>query len=158
MDAIAALQAWRESERLARAPSLAPHDGQEAASPEPAKAQDPLSAPPHLLAAPDGRLEAADEERLRDDADWLKAQRRNTKAAYAAYLLTHPKGRHVKEARANVIEAQAPQSRTKPAGGGKGFKRITQAFGAGLPDAPASQKWQSADEPFIGADGRLRQR
>jgi hypothetical protein len=40
----------------------------------------------------------------------------------------------------------------------KGLKQITQAFGARPADPPASQKWQSADEPFIGADGRLRQR
>jgi DnaJ-like protein/pentapeptide repeat protein len=160
LHALAALQARQETERLARAPSLAAHDPQEAAPSQPTSepAQDPLSAPPQLLATPEERLEGADEERLRDDADWLKAQRRNTKAAYAAYLLTHPNGRHVKEAHASVTEVQAPPPRTKSAGGNKGFKRITQAFGAGSADAPASQKWQSADEPFIGADGRLRQR
>jgi hypothetical protein len=115
-----------------------------------------LAPPPAISPA------ATEEERLRDDANWLKAQRRNSKAAYAAYLLTHPHGRQIKEARASLAELQAPPAKLRPAAGGKGFKQITQAFGAGpgpgQGDAPASQKWQSADEPFIGADGRIRQR
>jgi hypothetical protein len=62
----------------------------------------------------------------------------------------------------NLAELQAPLAKRRPAASGKGLKQITQAFragpGADHGDAPASQKWQSADEPFIGADGRLRQR
>jgi hypothetical protein len=108
---------------------------------------------------PTTRSESAEEERLRDDANWLKAQRRNSKAGYAAYLLTHPNGRHAKEARASLTELQAPQAKLRPGAGGKGgFKQITEASRPGSGEAPASQKWQSADEPFIGADGRIRQR
>ena len=154
-----AAQARPAVERLARAPRQAGEVIVEPQYREPTSgpAQDPLSAPT-LLAAPEVGLVAADEARLRDDADWLKAQRRNTKAAYAAYLLTHPNGRHLAEARAGVIDLPALPSRSKPQATGKGFKRITQAFGAGPVEAPASQKWQSADEPFIGPDGRIRQR
>src|SRR5262245_8921501 len=158
--ALAAAPARPETDHLARAPGLTTPELQVAAASQGAgePAQDPLSAPPHLLAVPEGRRDAAGEEQLRDDADWHKAQRRNTKAGYAAYLLTHPNGRHAKEARASVTDVTGPATKAKPVIGAKGFKQIIQASGAGSADAPASQKWQSADEPFIGADGRIRQR
>jgi curved DNA-binding protein CbpA len=95
---------------------------------------------------------------LREYADWLRAQRRRTKASYAAYLLTHPNGRHAKQARANIAELQNPAAKTKPAQASKVVKQVTQASRAYPSETPASQKWQSADEPFIGADGRIRQR
>jgi DnaJ-domain-containing protein 1 len=159
LHALAAAEPRQATQRLAHAPSLAGDAGQVPAIPEPVgeTALDPLSPTQKIPATSEASLAAVDEERLRDDADWLKAQRRNTKAAYAAYLLTHPNGRHVKEARASLTDLQAPPLKTKPLSA-KGLKQITQAFGARPADAPASQKWQSADEPFIGADGRLRQR
>jgi len=157
--ALEASEARHARERVALAQDLA----REAASDpvqasEVAPEQDPLSGPQKMAPPPAIGPESAQEERLRDDANWLKAQRRNSKAAYAAYLLTHPNGRHIKEARASLAELQAPPAKLRPAAGGKSF--ITQAFGAkpGQGDPPASQKWQSADEPFIGADGRIRQR
>ncbi|HEU0159842.1 MAG TPA: pentapeptide repeat-containing protein, partial [Hyphomicrobiaceae bacterium] len=159
LQALAAALPRPTVERLARVPRQAGEvivepQYREAAG---ARGQDPLSAP-MPLAAPEVGLVAPDDERLRDDGDWLKAQRRNTKAAYAAYLLTHPNGRHLAEARASVSGLPVAPSKFKPQAAGKGFKRITQAFGAGAAEAPASQKWQSADEPFIGPDGRIRQR
>jgi DnaJ domain/Pentapeptide repeats (8 copies) len=159
LQALAAAPARPDTQRLAHARSLAgdPEPAPTMLEPLGEPAQDPLSAPQKMPAAPEASSAAADDARLRDDADWLKAQRRNTKAAYTAYLLTHPNGRHVKEARTSLTDLQAPPLRTKPVSA-KGFRQITQAFGAGPADAPASQKWQSADEPFIGADGRLRQR
>jgi hypothetical protein len=102
-------------------------------------------------------LPSPDQARLRDDADWLKAQRRHTKASYAAYLLTHPNGRHAKEAHLSIDELVGPAAKGRPASS-KVMKPMTQAFRSGPMDAPASQKWQSADEPFIGVDGRMRQR
>src|SRR5215470_5167612 len=103
-----------------------------------------------------GTAETLDEERRRDEAAWLDAQRRNVHAAYSAYLFKHPNGRHAKEARASLAELQA-MSKGRPLIN-KAPKELTQAFGASPVGMPASQKWQSADEPFIGADGRLRQR
>jgi len=106
----------------------------------------------------DTTLESLEQDPLREHADWLKAQRGHTKASYAAYLLTHPNGRHAKEARANIAELQNSSAKPKPAANGKSIKQVTQVFRSAPGDAPASQKWQSADEPFIGADGRIRQR
>lgn len=93
----------------------------------------------------------------KDEADWLIAQRRNTKASYAAYVGAHPEGRHAKAARSHMaaLEGSAPNSGAV-AGTGN-LKREKQALRKGAVDAPASQRWQSADEPFIGADGRIRQ-
>ena len=102
-------------------------------------------------------LPSPDQARLRDDADWLKAQRRHTKASYAAYLLTHPNGRHAKEAHSSIDELVGPAAKGRPASS-KVIKPMTQAFRSSPMDTPASQKWQSADEPFIGVDGRMRQR
>ncbi|HXE70666.1 MAG TPA: pentapeptide repeat-containing protein [Hyphomicrobiaceae bacterium] len=156
-------EARHAGERVALAQDLAPETASDPAqASEVAPEQDPLSGPQKLVPPPAIGPRSAEEERLRDDANWLKAQRRNSKAAYAAYLLTHPNGRHAKEARASLAELQAPPAKLRPAASAKGFRQITQAFraepGASQGDAPASQKWQSADEPFIGADGRLRQR
>ena len=109
---------------------------------------------PRLETAPP----ALELDTLREHADWLRAQRRRTKASYAAYLLTHPNGRHANQARASIAELQNPAAKTKPVQAGKVVRQVTQAFRGNPSDAPASQKWQSADEPFIGADGRIRQR
>src|SRR5262245_192386 len=102
--------------------------------------------------------QSQEQDPLREHADWLRAQRRRTKASYAAYLLAHPNGRHAKQARASIAELQNPAAKAKPAQAGKVVKQVTQASRADPSEAPASQKWQSADEPFIGADGRIRQR
>src|SRR5262245_8322029 len=59
--------------------------------------------------------QSLEQDPLREHADWLRAQRRHTKASYAAYLLTHPDGRHAKQARANIAELQNPAAKAKPA-------------------------------------------
>jgi hypothetical protein len=159
--ALEASETRHARDRVARAQELRPEAAQSGWSPpsEMAPEQDPLGGSAKL-APPPASSEASQEERLRDDANWLRAQRRHSKAAYAAYLLTHPNGRHAKEARASLAELQAPPAKLRPAASAKGFKQITQAYGESprQGDPPASQKWQSADEPFIGSDGRIRQR
>lgn len=103
--------------------------------------------------------EAAESERtMQDDADWSKARRRNSKAAFAAYLSANPNGRHVNEARASIAELEGVAPKTGPAADSKGPKQKPPTVRTGTFDAPASQKWPSADEPFMGADGRMRQR
>ena len=106
--------------------------------------------PPLLETVP----EAVASDPLREQADWLKAQRQHSKASYAAYLLTHPNGPHAKEARANLADLQNSLPKAKPA---KVVKQVTEVFRSGASGAPASQKWPSTDEPFIGPDGRIRQ-
>ncbi len=102
---------------------------------------------------------AAESERtMLDDADWSKARRRNSKAAFAAYLSANPNGRHVNEARASIAELEGVAPKTGPAADSKGPKQKPPTVRTGTFDAPASQKWPSADEPFMGADGRMRQR
>ena len=162
LDAIEGSKARQKTERVPRVPERAPDTGSDAAQLSAlAQEQAPLSGSQGLAPPPATAPETAEQDRLRDDANWLKAQRRNSQAAYAAYLLTHPKGRHAKEARTSLAELQAAPAKLRPVNG-KVLKQITQDFrggpGAGQGEAPASQKWQSADEPFIGADGRIRQR
>src|SRR5262245_7402090 len=148
------LRALEASERVARVPDVAAEAGDPAPASEPA----PWRGLQKMTPPPASRVESAEEGRLRDDANWLNAQRHNSKAAYAAYLLSHPNGRHAKEARANLAELQVPPAKQQPTAAGKGSKQMTQASRAEGGDAPPSQKWQSADEPFVGADGRIRQR
>ncbi len=100
----------------------------------------------------------AESEGARDDADWAKAQRRNTKASYAAYLGAYPNGRHAKAARTSTAELEGVTAKAGPVADTKGPKQRPPAMRTGTLDAPASQRWPSADEPFIGADGRIRQR
>jgi hypothetical protein len=101
--------------------------------------------------------QAAEHERLLDDAAWAKARQRNSKAAYAAYLSANPSGRHVQEAQVNLAELERLASKAGPASD-KVSKSRSQAPRAGSAEVSASQRWPSADEPFIGADGRIRQR
>ena len=101
--------------------------------------------------------EAAKHERFLDDAAWSKARQRNSKAAYAAYLSANPDGRHVLEAHAGVAELERLASKAGPAAD-KISKSRSQAPRAGTAEVSASQRWPSADEPFMGSDGRIRQR
>jgi hypothetical protein len=100
--------------------------------------------------------EAAESERALDDAAWSRARQRNSKAAYAAYLSANPNGGHVKEAHESLAELERAAPKIRPAE--RTHKSRQQASPAGTADASVSQRWPSADEPFIGADGRIRQR
>ena len=102
--------------------------------------------------------EAAENEKVLDDAAWSKARQRNSKAAYAAYLSANPNGRHVQEAHVSLAELERLAPKTGPAADIKGPRQKPPAVRTGTFDAPASQKWPSADEPFMGSDGRIRQR
>ena len=111
------------------------------------------------LAVLEAAAAAAESERtMLDDADWSKARKRNSKAAYVAYLSANPNGRHANEARLTIAELEGVASKTGPATDVKVSKQGPQASRTGTVDAPASQRWPSADEPFMGADGRIRQR
>lgn len=109
-----------------------------------------------LAALAAAAVEAAENEKLLDDAAWSKARQRNSKAAYTAYLSANPNGRHVLEAQARIAELERLASKIVPAE--KISKSRALAPRAGTAEVSASQRWPSADEPFIGADGRIRQR
>jgi hypothetical protein len=103
--------------------------------------------------------EAAENERALDDAAWSKAKQRHSKAAYAAYLSANPNGRHAKEAQVSLAELERLAPKIGPAADiNKVSKQGSRTSRTGTVDATASQRWPSADEPFIGADGRIRQR
>jgi uncharacterized protein YjbI with pentapeptide repeats/outer membrane protein assembly factor BamD (BamD/ComL family) len=114
---------------------------------------------PHSLYAAEARrrlalLEA--EEGRKDDAAWERAVRRHSRAGYASYLAAHPKGHHVAKARLRIAELESAEGR--PA---MEQARVTPGAVAEAPAArprtpEPSQSWPSADEPFIGADGRIR--
>lgn len=110
-----------------------------------------------LAALAAAAAQAAEHERLLDDAAWSKARLRNSKAAYAAYLSANPDGRHVLEAQAGLAELERLASKAGPTAD-KVSKARSQAPRAGTAEVSASQRWPSADEPFIGVDGRIRQR
>jgi hypothetical protein len=96
------------------------------------------------------------EENAQDDAAWLRAERRNSKAAYAGYLTTYPNGRRAREARVRIAELERSESRppADPAKAPPGRRRPPDP-----PDPPepfVGPRWPAADEPFVGADGRIR--
>ena len=107
LGALAASESRHARDRLARALEPAPEvasgfSAPGALAPEPGPlalelGESATPAPPSASGP-----EPAQEERLRDDADWLKAERRHSRAGYAGYLLAHPNGRHAKEARASL--------------------------------------------------------
>ena len=102
---------------------------------------------------------AAATQRLQDSLAWSEAQRRNTKASYAAYLGAHPNGDHAKEARARMGTLETAEAKAADAVTIKAPGRATPPppLRERAPGAPTRQLWPSADEPFIGADGRIRQ-
>ena len=99
-------------------------------------------------------LSAAEEERDRDDAAWSKAQQNNTKAALSDYIATHPNGRHVQSAHARLASLRAGEAKLPPISDVKATKPAAPSDVKA--DGPAAQRWPSADEPFVGADGRIR--
>lgn len=100
----------------------------------------------------------SDKAKLKDDADWAKALRRNTKAAYAVYLRGNPQGRHAERARASIAELESVKAKAAPSAQVQAGKPGLRSLRTDTIDAPASANWPSADEPFIGPDGRIRQK
>jgi len=110
---------------------------------------------PHSVYAPEARrrvtaLEA--EDRRKDDADWEKAARLHNRAAYTSYLARNPKGNHVADANRRIADLV----RTEPRPAVEPVKAVAQAPAARQRTPESAQGWPSADEPFIGADGRIR--
>jgi outer membrane protein assembly factor BamD (BamD/ComL family) len=89
----------------------------------------------------------------RDDAAWTKAKRRNSRASYEGYLSTHPNGRYARDARVRVAELERVEAKAPALV--KEAKQTPPPPGPGAPE-PAGPRWPAADEPFIGADGRIR--
>jgi hypothetical protein len=100
------------------------------------------------------RLTALDiKEAERDDAAWFKAKRRNSKASYAGYLTNHPTGRYARDARLRVAELERAETKAAPPVTPVKTPPIAKSPD---PEPAGSQRWPAADEPFIGADGRIR--
>jgi DnaJ-like protein/pentapeptide repeat protein len=89
------------------------------------------------------------EERRKDIAAWDRAVRRHSRGAYAGYLTSHPRGQHAADARLRIAELERAEGRPV-------VEAAAATPGAGQRAPEASQGWPSADEPFIGADGRIR--
>jgi DnaJ-like protein len=91
------------------------------------------------------RLEAEES----DDEAWRIALKSNSKAGYAGYLSAYPKGRRAAEAKGRIAElAEAPP------------KEAVKEARAETVKAPPVRLLRPptpvADEPFVGADGRIR--
>jgi outer membrane protein assembly factor BamD (BamD/ComL family) len=146
--ALAAAQAQREADRAAWAEA-------ERSGAKTALSQYLKDFPAGSFAA-DARQRMAmieSEENDRDDTAWFKAKQRNNKASYADYLATYPDGRRVTDARRRLAELERGEMRpptepVKAAG--------TPPVRPRAPEAAGGQRWPSADEPFVGADGRIR--
>jgi hypothetical protein len=116
----------------------------------------------YLLDFPNGSFAAKAKEAIaaieaqgneKDDAAWLKAERRHSKAAYATYLTDHPNGRRARDARVRIAELEGAAARPTAAP----VKTSAPAAGKSrVPEAAGGQRWPAADEPFIGSDGRIR--
>jgi hypothetical protein len=119
---------------------------------------------PNSVYAPEARrrvaLLEAEERRRDDDAAWERAERRHSPAAYDGYLTAHPDGRRAAEARVRKGELERAEARPVVESAKTTAGSVTgtvAAAPAARPRAPeVSQGWPSADEPFVGADGRIR--
>jgi hypothetical protein len=92
---------------------------------------------------------------LDEASAWSKARRRNNRASYEGYLNTYPKGRYARDARGRIAELQGAEAKAPRVTIVKEAKQTPPPVKPGTPQS-ASRRWPSADEPFIGADGRIR--
>jgi hypothetical protein len=93
-----------------------------------------------------------EDRRAQDDVAWSTAVLENSSVSYAAYLAAHPNGRHAADARVriDVLERlEAPAAAVL-----RDAKPAPQAA-RGVP-GQAARKRPSPDEPFVGADVRIR--
>ena len=102
-------------------------------------------------------LMVAEREQGEDDAAWSDAQRADTKGAFTGYLAVRPNGRHAQTARARVAEFERIIA-AKPvtAAAIKTDKQRPRLARPSASVAHSGYRWPSADEPFVGADGRVR--
>ena len=101
-------------------------------------------------------LEAEEDKRAQDDTSWSKAVLGNSRASYAAYLGAHPNGRQVGDARARIAGLERVEAKALAAAVLKDAKPAPQAARQGAPAPASAQRSPFADEPSIGADGRIR--
>jgi hypothetical protein len=102
-------------------------------------------------------LRGAEREQGNDDAAWSDAQRGNTKGAIAADLTVHSKGSHVQTARPRIAELESSkETRPVTAAAIKSDKQGARSARPSTSVAQSEFRWPSADEPFVGADGRIR--
>jgi hypothetical protein len=109
---------------------------------------------PHSVHAPQARRRVAvlEAERRRDAADWEKALRLHSRAGYAGYVSRNPRGDHVTDANRRMAELARAESRPTV----EPVKAVAEAPAVRQRAPEASQGWPAADEPFVGADGRIR--
>jgi hypothetical protein len=118
---------------------------------------------PHSVYAPEARRRVAlleAEERRKDDVAWERAVRGHSPAAYDGYLTAHPNGRRAADARLRKSELERAEARPVVESAQTTAGSVTgtvAAAPAGRPRGPeVSQGWSSSDEPFLGADERIR--
>jgi DnaJ-like protein len=100
-------------------------------------------------------------EREKDDAAWLKARQANSKAAFTDYLTSYPLGRRAGDARVRIaelvqIEAKAEQAKAQAVKEARAVPVKSPPPPVPKAGAMAGAGWPTADEPFVGADGRVR--
>jgi hypothetical protein len=86
-----------------------------------------------------------------DEEAWRIARKGNSKAAYAGYLAAHPNGRRVTEAYSRLDELERIEMASKA--------EMKEARAEAVKAPPVKRPPGAAggaDEPFVGADGRIR--
>jgi serine/threonine protein phosphatase 1 len=93
-----------------------------------------------------------EDKRAQDDVAWSAAVLGNSRVSYAAYLGAHANGRHSADARARIDQLERVEAAA--AALLKNAKPVPQAaWGA---PGQATERRPSPDEPFVGADVRIR--
>jgi DnaJ-domain-containing protein 1 len=90
-------------------------------------------------------------------AAWSDANGATTNEAAGADVGRRPQGRHAQIARAKVSALEGTtQSRSVAAVASKPDKQAVRPASPTTSSASSGNRWPSADEPFVGADGRVR--
>jgi curved DNA-binding protein CbpA len=101
-------------------------------------------------------IEAAESRQKTDHTAWAEAEGGNTREAYSAYLRAYPNGRHAEHARARIAELERTEGKAGASAGFKEAMPTPRPARQGVWDSAAGGRETSADEPFIGADARIR--
>ena len=115
-------------------------------------------------------IDAAEARERADRAAWTAAEKSGTRAELQRYLEAYPDGGHAAKARqalaaidaaearerAERAELERTEAKARASASLKGAKPAPQAARKGMQEPAAGQRWPSADEPFMGADARIR--
>jgi serine/threonine protein phosphatase 1 len=101
-------------------------------------------------------IEAAEARQKADHTAWAEAEGASSREAYSAYLRAYPNGRHAERARARLAEMEGTEGKAGASAAVNETKPTSRSERQGAWEPAAGGRRTSVDDPFTGADARIR--